>query len=201
MPSSPNKKVYNNTSGRVEIAFNIEVTSYTPVKQMGSDWLFHYDAVFDSFNIPFSSHAGTFGIEHTILGDHEDIEVVPRSSIPSSVNGDQDTGARSTSDAVTPSLKSDSAEKSSAETTEEVFSPLEVEVTATDIGTTLGDNLSVDTVVTTRVNKNHPIDNIIGDPHTGVRTRKMLKRALACMQRSAILVYCIHVYILASSLK
>ena len=45
MPSSPNKRVYNNTSGRVEIAFNIEVTSYTPVKQTGSDWLFHYDAV------------------------------------------------------------------------------------------------------------------------------------------------------------
>ena len=68
-------------------------------------------------------------------------------------------------------------------------------MTAEAIGTNLGDDLTVDTVVTTRVNKNHPIDNIIGDPNTGVRTRNSVTASTslyATIRETDILHTCLY---------
>ena len=37
MPGSPNKRGFNTTAGKIDIAYNIEVTSYTHTKQTEPD--------------------------------------------------------------------------------------------------------------------------------------------------------------------
>ena len=83
--------MFNQNIGRIEIIFNIDVTSYTPIKQNGPTWLFNYDFIFTSFNVPFTVNAGTSGVKHSIVDDNQDIEIIPRSSISSTVSGDPDT--------------------------------------------------------------------------------------------------------------
>ena len=54
--------------------------------------------------------------------------------------------------------------------------------------------------VTTRVNKDHPIDNIIGDPHTGVRTRKGVELSYsmyATIKDTGILHTCLYNYFIS----
>ena len=75
-----------------------------------------------------------------------------------------------------------------------MFSPSEVEVTAEAIGTNLGDDIPVNPMVSTRVNKDYPIDNSIGDPHTGVRTRKSVEASYslyATIRDTGILHICL----------
>ena len=86
MSGSPNKRVFNTTACKIDIAYNIEVNSYTHVKQSGSGWLYNYEAVFNSFNVPFLDAAGTSGVEHVVLHDEENETCTPRSSIPTTLN-------------------------------------------------------------------------------------------------------------------
>ena len=58
------------------------------------------------------------------------------------------------------------------------------EATEGELGSNLGDDIPVNNVVSTRVNKNHPVENIIGDPHTGVQTRH---RVEACSSLYAMI--------------
>ena len=44
------------------------------------------------------------------------------------------------------------------------------------MGSNLGDNLAVDKVTQYKVNKDHPVENIIGDASTRVLTRSSLKK-------------------------
>ena len=75
------KRVFNKNTGHIEIVYNIDVTSYTPANQTGPNWLFDYDSVFTSFNIPIDNDVGTSGIEHTILDNDENVDISPRSSV------------------------------------------------------------------------------------------------------------------------
>ena len=54
MPNSPNKRVFNKNSGKIEVVFSIDVTSYSFEPQSGPDWLYDYENPFQSFNIPVS---------------------------------------------------------------------------------------------------------------------------------------------------
>ena len=58
---SPNKRVFNKNTGRIEIVYNIDVTSYASITQSGPNWLYDYDSVFTSFNIPFNIDVGNVG--------------------------------------------------------------------------------------------------------------------------------------------
>ena len=102
MPGSPNKRVFNTTAGKIDIAYNIEVTSYTHAKQTEPDWLYNYEVVFNLFNVPFLDAAGTSGVDHVVLHDEENETCTPRSSIPTTLNIVPATHAGPSSSAETP---------------------------------------------------------------------------------------------------
>ena len=121
--------------------------------------MFDYDSVFTSFNIPIDINAGTSGVEHAVLEGDEDIGFSPRSSVPGN-----DDNTMSTEAEVPPT-------ETTAEHDNELVTPVEIAESHGEIGSNLESDMPVDTIVTTRANRDHSVDNIIGDPNAGVRTR------------------------------
>ena len=130
-----------------------------PANQSGPNWLFDYDSVFTSFNIPFNIDVGTSGIEHMVLENDEDIGFSPRSSVPNNEENCVSTEAEVLSSGVT------------AEQDSELITPVENARAQGEIGSNLEFDMPVDTIVTMRANRDHPVDHIIGDSNAGVTTR------------------------------
>ena len=112
-----------------------------PANQSGPNWLFDYDSVFTSFNIPINIDAGTSGVEHTVLEGDEDIGVSPRSSVPSNDDNSMSTEIEVPSTGTT------------AEQNSELVTPVEIAESQGEIGSNLESDVPVDTIVTTRANK------------------------------------------------
>ena len=58
----------------------------------------------------------------------------------------------------------------------------------------LESDMPVDTIVTTRANRDHPVDNIIGDPNAGVRTRSRTENSclFVAIKETGIINQCLH---------
>ena len=121
--------------------------------------MFDYDYVFTSFNITFNIDVGTSGIEHMVLENDEDSGFSPRSSVPNYEENCVSTEAEVPSSGAT------------AEQNSELITPIENAMSQGEIGSNLETDMPVDTVVTTRANRDHPVDHIIGDSNAGVTTR------------------------------
>ena len=63
-----------------------------------------------------------------------------------------------------------------------------------EIGSNLESDMPVDTIVTTRANRDHPVDNIIGDPNAGVRTRSRTENSclFVAIKEMGIINQCLH---------
>ena len=99
---------------------------------------------------------GFVGKIHEFSSD-EDNSFSPRSSAPGN-----DDSAMSNEAEVPPS-------ETTAEQDSELITPVEIAESEGEIGLNLQSDVPVDTIVTTRANKDHPVDNIIGDPNAGVK--------------------------------
>jgi hypothetical protein len=173
VPGTPNKRVFNLKSGKIEVVFNVEITSYKPQQSTSSNAiLYDYDSVFKSFNIPEFSNADDSQLIQTVISEDDEGEFMPRSSVSM-------TDAPETSSSAAAYDSSDSgSEPIQGEDFTNPFANVQGEV-----GSNLGDNLEVDTIATTRANRDHPVDTILGDPTAGVQTRRTIAESTACMLR------------------
>ena len=89
-----------------------------------------------------------------VLHEQETEACTPRSSIPTTLNIVPATNAGLSSSAETQTSDSGGDQMQYSET----------EAIEGKIRTNLGDDIPLNLVVSTRVNKNHPIENIIGNP-------------------------------------
>ena len=116
------------------------------------------------------------------MGDDENVEISPRSS----VQIDEESGV--TTAAEVPSSGT------TAEQDSELVTPAENAESQGEIGSNLESDMPVDTIVTTRANGDHPVDNIIGDPNAGVRTRSRTENSclFVAIKETGIINQCLH---------
>ncbi|KAI3744642.1 hypothetical protein L1987_57730 [Smallanthus sonchifolius] len=144
--NSPCKRVYNIGICIVEESFEEDCSKHIiPPEPTGPAWGFDYDALFKSFNLPDLSADDAANV-YEFFGGSDDSSFSTRATVP----------------IVTPD--SNATSKSGTHENDNI------EVVHVD-GNDAQDNPNTRDIRETRVHKNHPIDNIIGDPHAGVQTR------------------------------
>jgi hypothetical protein len=182
VPGTPNKRVFNLKSGKIEVVFNVEITSYKPQQSTsGPEILYDYDSLFESFNLP-DFPCEDSQLIHTVISENEDGEILPRSIV---------------------SMDGDSTDRTSEPLHgEEFVNPFADHIVQGEIGSNLGDNIEVDTNATTRANRDHPVDLIIGDPDAGVRTRRSIaafSSLFASIEKTGIVNTCLYSCFIAQS--
>jgi hypothetical protein len=168
----------------VEVVYDITPLSYDPPPSaFGPKEGYEYDKLFDSFNLPvFSGEDTEMVFSHLI--NHEEVDDGWRTSIPTNVsssntaegsvaaqqyvaNGPNPDDSESESEAEQDFPTHVSSNPNGAESSSRAS--LEGEH---NLG--LGDELTVPAVPSTRIHKDHPVDQILGSPVAGVRTRHQL---------------------------
>ncbi|KAI3773474.1 hypothetical protein L1987_48004 [Smallanthus sonchifolius] len=143
--NSPCKRVYNIEHRSVEEWLKVDCSKHsTPPEPTGLTWGFDYDSLFKSFNFPGLSaeDAANFDTEEDTNGEGNDARVDPNTCVGNEAPVD----------------------------------PINIESSSNiqdlgELSTNLETNIQEPTVPETRIHRNYPIDNIIGDPNAGVQTR------------------------------
>ncbi|KAJ0805060.1 putative RNA-directed DNA polymerase [Helianthus annuus] len=202
--ATPNLRVWNLTTKRIEEWGEVRVQRYSnPPKPSGEPWMFDYDGLFDSFNLPTfdddNAIAQMLSESENATGSQLARPIIVDSQASSSVNNLVSNEVFN--DAVDYNLSSEDEEyvdandgealrpvQGTSEATDPVSAPIIQEENASsstthqlqnDIGnlniTNLRSNVEVPQVTETRIHNIHPQQNIIGDVLSGVRTRNQIR--------------------------
>ncbi|KAI3754737.1 hypothetical protein L1987_54527 [Smallanthus sonchifolius] len=180
--NSPCKRVYNIGTRTVEEWFEVDCSKHsTPPEPKGPAWGFDYDALFKSFNLPDLSAEDAANV-YELFGGGDDSSFSTRATVPIITPDSNAASAFGTHD-------SDNCEDilvfgddapANPNTTvgnEAPADPINIESSSSgtqemgELSTNLDPEIQEPIVPETRVHRNHPIDNIIGDPYAGLQTR------------------------------
>ncbi|KAI3795803.1 hypothetical protein L1987_38463 [Smallanthus sonchifolius] len=180
--NSPCKRVYNIGTRIVEEWFEVDCRKHSiPSEPTGPTWGFDYDALFKSFNLPDLSTDDATNV-YDLFNGGDDSNFSTRATVPIVTPDSNATSASRTHDSEDVEVVHVDRDDALANPNTHVGNeapadPINIESSSygtQDIGelsTNLDTNLQEPHVPETRVHKNHPIENIIGDPHVGVQTR------------------------------
>ena len=202
--ATPNLRVWNLTTKRIEEWGEVRVQRYSnPPKPSGDPWMFDYDGLFDSFNLPTfdddNAIAQMLSESENATGSQLARPIIVDSQASSSVNNLVSNEVFN--DAVDYNLSSEDEEyvdandgealrpvQGTSEATDPVSAPIIQEENASsstthqlqnDIGNlninNLRSNVEIPPVSETRIHNIHPQQNIIGDVLSGVRTRNQIR--------------------------
>ncbi|KAI3762373.1 hypothetical protein L1987_52802 [Smallanthus sonchifolius] len=160
--------------------FEVDCSKHsTPPEPTGPAWGFDYDALFKFFKLPdLSAEDSAHFYEYFNGGD--DSHFSTRATIPIVTPDSNDvsgTHARDGEEVVHDDGNDAPADPITHVGNEAPVDPINIESSSSgshdmgELSTNLDTNLLEPQVPETRVHKNHPIDNIIGDPNAGVQTR------------------------------
>ncbi|KAI3762651.1 hypothetical protein L1987_53090 [Smallanthus sonchifolius] len=179
--NSPCNRVYNIGTRTVIELFEVDCSKHiVPPEPTGPAWGFDYDALFKSFNLPDLSADDATNVYDLFIGG-DDSNFSTRATIPIVTPDSNATSASGTHDSDDVEVVHVDRDDAPADPNihvgnEAPVDPINIESSSSrtqDIGelsTNLDTNLQEPHVLETRVHKNHPIDNIIGDPHASVQT-------------------------------
>ncbi|KAI3712776.1 hypothetical protein L1987_71341 [Smallanthus sonchifolius] len=180
--NSPCKRVYNIGTRTVEEWFEVDCSKHsTPPEPKGPAWGFDYDALFKSFNLPDLSAEDAANVYDLLRGDNDSsfsiratVPIITPDSNAASASGTHDSD---NSEGV--HIVGDDAQANPNTTVgnEAPADPINIESSSSgspemgELSTNLDPEIQEPIVPETRVHRNNPIDNIIGDPYAGVQTR------------------------------
>ncbi|KAI3676162.1 hypothetical protein L1987_85762 [Smallanthus sonchifolius] len=180
--NSPCKRVYNIGTHTVEEWFEVDCSKHSiPPEPTGPAWGFDYDALFKSFNLPDLSAVDAANV-YDLLGTGDDSSFSTRATVPiitPDSNAASASGTHDSDDNEYVVVVGDDAQANPNTTVgnEAPADPINIESSSSgtqemgELSTNLDPEIQEPIVPETRVHKNHPIDNIIGDPYAGVQTR------------------------------
>ena len=186
--NSPNKRVFNKETGKIEEHFEVECFRYSdPQPGKGPDWLFDYDTLFSSFNILPEDVENSIGM---IYGRDDDYvtRVTPSTSAPTQPISEP------ANEPISEDIPSTSAPTPTPSPTPSQVSPsvnVEAEVNENADDSNMGSNdcvmdqnltnldptIEVEELATHRIHTDHPTENIIGDAAAGVQTRRQIRQS------------------------
>ncbi|KAI3824291.1 hypothetical protein L1987_05744 [Smallanthus sonchifolius] len=154
---------------------------HIPPEPTGSAWGFDYDALFKSFNLPDLSAVDAANV-YELLGGGDDSSFSTRAIVPiitPDSNAASASGTHDSDDSEDVLFVGDDAQANPNTTVgnEAPAYPINIESSSSgtqemgELSTNLDPEIQEPIVQETRVHRNHPIDNIIGDPYAGVQTR------------------------------
>ncbi|HEY5235814.1 MAG TPA: reverse transcriptase domain-containing protein, partial [Rhabdochlamydiaceae bacterium] len=181
--NSPNKRVFNKTTGKIEECFEIECLRYTtPQPGKGPDWIFDYDVLFKSFNILLDAVDDISVMLYRGVND-ESNQSIPSKSAPTPVPESPRVSSSVNDDPVEHVASEEHAshiEEEFQESFVEMMNPSNDDVTddyqhLDQNMTNLDSTIPVEEIATLRIHTNHPTENILGDLTAGVRTRNQMQ--------------------------
>ncbi|KAI3503879.1 hypothetical protein L1887_32343 [Cichorium endivia] len=159
-----------------KVVFNVEITSYKPQQSTsGPEILYDYESLFKSFNLPDLSNEDSSQVIQTILSEDEGEPLLPSSNI----------------------TRDSDSEPIQSEGFTNPFATVQGE-----IGSNLEDDIIVDSIASSRINKDHPVEQILGDPNAGVQTRKSIAEnsgLFASIQKTGVINDCFYSCFIAQS--
>ncbi|KAI3732891.1 hypothetical protein L1987_64103 [Smallanthus sonchifolius] len=160
--NSPCKRVYNIGTRTIEEWFEVDCSKHNiPPEPTGPAWGFDYDALLKSFNLPDLSVDDAANV-YELFGGGDDSSFSTLANVPI-VTPDSNVASASETN------HSDNIEDVHVDGNDAQANPNTRDMG--ELSTNLDSEIQEPNVPETRVHKNHPIDNIIGDPHAGVQTR------------------------------
>ncbi|KAI3827765.1 hypothetical protein L1987_01848 [Smallanthus sonchifolius] len=179
--NSPCKRVYNIGTRTVEEWFEVDYSKHSiPPEPTGPSWGFDYDALFKSFNLPDISAVDAANV-YELLGGGNDSSFSTRAIVPiitPDSNAASASGTHDSDNSESVHVVGDYAQANPNTTVgnEAPADPINIESSSSgtqemgELSTNLDPEIQELIVPETRVHRNHPIDNIIGDPYAGVQT-------------------------------
>ena len=178
--NSPNKRVFNKATGKIEECYEVECLRYSsPQNGIGPNWLFDYDTLFNSFNILPDGVDDGLGM---LYGGDDDYvsHVISSTSAPTQSNDDpvsQDISSTAPTPSPTSSLVSPSDNVEADENENNDASNIGDNDCRMDQNlSNLDSTIVVEENPTLRIHSDHPTENILGDLSEGVRTRHQLQQ-------------------------
>ncbi|KAI3695317.1 hypothetical protein L1987_78312 [Smallanthus sonchifolius] len=180
--NSPCKRVYNIGTRIVEEWFEVDCSKHNiPPEPTGPAWGFDYDALFKSFNLPDLSADDVANV-YDFFNGSDDPNFSTRANVPIVTPDSNVASASGTHDSEDVEVvhvggNDAPANPNTSVGNEATADPINIESSSSrsqnmgELSTNLETNLQEPLIPETRVHKNHPIDNIIGDPHVSVQTR------------------------------
>ncbi|KAI3762618.1 hypothetical protein L1987_53055 [Smallanthus sonchifolius] len=186
--NSPCKRVYNTESRTVKEWFKVDYSKYSsPLEPAGLVWGFDYDNLFKSFNLPDLSAEDAAKLYQYCSGENNSnfstrttVPIPSRCSDVASASGTHESDTEEDTH-----TKEDGAQIRNEVLVDPIYNETSLGVNDMgEIGTNLETNIQETIVPETRIHKNHPIENIIGDPNVGVQTRhKTIKHHVRSSQQ------------------
>ncbi|KAI3807431.1 hypothetical protein L1987_23359 [Smallanthus sonchifolius] len=181
--NSPCKRVYNIGTRTVKKWFEVDCSKHSiPPEPIGPAWGFDYDALFKSLNLPDLSEVDAANV-YELLGGSDDSSFSTRATVlivtPASASGTHDSD---NSEDVHVDGDEAQANPNTSVGNDVPADPINIESSSSgtqdmgELSTNLDLEIQEPNVPETIVHKNHPVDNIIGDPHA---EPKNVKEALA----------------------
>ncbi|GJR04970.1 retrovirus-related pol polyprotein from transposon TNT 1-94 [Tanacetum coccineum] len=171
-------RVFNSRTRIVEENLHIRFSKSTPnVVGSGPDWLFDIDALTRTVNYePIVSGTQSNGFAGTKASDNAD----PKSSLDNEFKPLSDDGKKVDEDLRKESECKDQDKEDNVNSTNTVNVAGTNEVNAVDNGVVadinnLDTTIQVSPIPTTRIHKDHPLDQVIGDLQSATQTRKVSK--------------------------
>ncbi|KAI3825192.1 hypothetical protein L1987_06669 [Smallanthus sonchifolius] len=180
--NSPCKRVYNIGTRTVEEWFEVDCSKHsTPPEPKGPALGFDYDALFKSFNLSDLSAEDAANVYDLLRGDN-DSNFTTRATVPiitPNSNAASASGTHDSDNSEGVHIVGDDAQANPNTIigNEAPADPINIESSSSgtqemgELSTNLDPEIQEPIVPETRVHRNHPIDNIIGDPYAGVQTR------------------------------
>ncbi|KAI3818790.1 hypothetical protein L1987_12608 [Smallanthus sonchifolius] len=179
--NSPCKRVYNIGTRTVEEWFEVDYSKHSiPPEPTGPAWGFDYDALFKSFNLPDLSAVDAVNV-YELLGGGDDSSFSTRATVPiitPDSNAASASGTHDSDNSEDVHVVGDDAQANPNTTVgnEAPADPINIESSSSgiqemrELSTNLDSEIQEPIVPERRVHRNHPTDNIIGDPYAGVQT-------------------------------
>ncbi|KAI3774030.1 hypothetical protein L1987_48573 [Smallanthus sonchifolius] len=180
--NSPCKRVYNIGTRTVEEWFEVDCSKHSiSPEPTGPAWDFDYDALFKSFNLPDLSEVDAANV-YELLGGSDDSSFSTRATVPiitPDSNAASASGTHDSDNSEDVLVVGDDAptNPNTIVGNEAPADPINIESSSSgtqemeELSTNLDPEIQEPIVPEMRVHRNHPIDNIIGDPYAGVQTR------------------------------
>ncbi|KAJ0589507.1 putative RNA-directed DNA polymerase [Helianthus annuus] len=201
--ANPMRRVFVPSEKRIIEAANVECQGYTmPPQNPGDSWRYHYDKLWDSFDMREESEEDEdFFDELDILREYESQQRFPAeySRRPRETANDDEAGpsnAGEHDDEVAPGNQSDQNDNQDAENmpvfdhgdSDSEGEHIQISSQTNQVGeqdadqnvTNLEGNVDVPREVMPRTLSYHPEELIIGELHSGVRTRRQIDQGLTC---------------------
>ncbi|KAI3815350.1 hypothetical protein L1987_15015 [Smallanthus sonchifolius] len=177
--NSPCKRVYNIGTRTVEEWFEVDCSKHSiPPEPKGPAWGFDYDALFKSFNLPELSAEDAANVYNLLNGGsfstRATIPIITPDSNAASASGTHDSDNSESVHVVGDDAQ---ANPNTTVGNEAPADPINIESSSAEtqeigeLSPNLDPEIQEPIIPETRVHRNHPIDNIIGDPYAGVQTR------------------------------